>query len=916
VKTPFWDSVVITASNSRQADRYREEIDTRLRDGAIPADTQYLVVPDPENRRIGSGAATIHALAILAKLRGELPQRILMIHSGGDSRRFPQFSPVGKLFGRLPGNPVFDSAMHQSAAWVQSMASGLLVMSGDVLLEFSAADADWNRPGVTGIGMLASAETGSQHGVYVADDLGRVYSFLQKPDLARMKAAGGVFPDGRVAVDTGLLRFDSELTAKLAALGVSRSLPVVDLYEHITKALTGQWKPAPGADLFLRRLAETLRGVSFHCSIVEGKFTHVGTTRHFRAVTGGGVLDSVLPEACELSPESVVMECHLDHPVRAGRGAILHGLSGIGAAVEVPDNIVVHQVPVLTVDGRHATVIRVYGVEDDPKITAADGPVVWLGRPMEEMLSILGIDAGQVWPFLEPAGRSLWDAQLFPAGSVERAWACARWMMGHHSDFDLQEWNRSERMSLASSSLLADGKMLAESRSRRMHGAWEKVALAQAKAGTDLRPMLGHIPGIATLVRTGKAIAQNAAALTADRPTEAASQYIHASSVLRRAGLENEAEMTEQLAFDCVADAVGRDIEIPSIRGQGDWRKAFVSVAAPVRMDLGGGWSDTPPFCQDWGGTVLNVAVELNGELPIRAAVKRLADPVFRCISQGTGDAVEFHSHAQVMAPAPSGTAVTIPQVALQLIGLPDTGGLEISTHVDLPLGSGLGTSSILSAAVLKALAEAKGVNLSEAALSALTMKLEQTMKTGGGWQDQAGGIFPGAKLLSTGPGMRQRVRVEPLAWSEDREAEFSRRLVVYNTGIQRMAKNLLRQVVRSYLARETATVQVLHSIKTLAWEMSYAMREGDWDYMGQLLDRHWQLNKVLDPNTANAPIDNLLAQARPYLSGAKLAGAGGGGFMMLLASSEENAGRLRDLLGAGVHQFKIAHSGLRVLRG
>ena len=80
--------------------------------------------------------------------------------------------------------------------------------------------------------------------------------------------------------------------------------------------------------------------------------------------------------------------------------------------------------------------------------------------------------------------------------------------------------------------------------------------------------------------------------------------------------------------------------------------------------------------------------------------------------------------------------------------------------------------------------------------------------------------------------------------------------MVLYNTGIQRMAKDLLRQVVSRYLARETATVQVLHSIKTLAVEMSYAMIEGDWKHLGDLLNRHWKLNKILDPNTANAPIN------------------------------------------------------------
>ena len=87
---------------------------------------------------------------------------------------------------------------------------------------------------------------------------------------------------------------------------------------------------------------------------------------------------------------------------------------------------------------------------------------------------------------------------------------------------------------------------------------------------------------------------------------------------------------------------------------------------------------------------------------------------------------------------------------------------------------------------------------------------------------------------------------------------------MLYNTGIQRMAKNLLRQVVSRYLARETATIQVLHSIKTLAVEMSYAMAEGEWKHLGQLLDRHWQLNQVLDPHTNNAPITAILDVPAP----------------------------------------------------
>jgi galactokinase/mevalonate kinase-like predicted kinase len=128
--------------------------------------------------------------------------------------------------------------------------------------------------------------------------------------------------------------------------------------------------------------------------------------------------------------------------------------------------------------------------------------------------------------------------------------------------------------------------------------------------------------------------------------------------------------------------------------------------------------------------------------------------------------------------------------------------------------------------------------------------------------------------------------------------------------------------VVSRYLARETATIQVLHSIKTLAVEMSYAMAEGDWKHLGELLDRHWQLNQILDPHTTNAPINAILDRARPYIYGAKLAGAGGGGFLMMLARDPQAAASLRTTLAHDASEqgafvpYRIAQEGLRVKTG
>ena len=314
--------------------------------------------------------------------------------------------------------------------------------------------------------------------------------------------------------------------------------------------------------------------------------------------------------------------------------------------------------------------------------------------------------------------------------------------------------------------------------------------------------------------------------------------------------------------------------------------------------------------------------------------IRRIDEPVIRCYADGHDAMVEYRTAEELLEPCGPGSMFSIPRAAIQLHGIPVTGepleqtlaalggGIEIRCQVRLPIGSGLGTSSIMAATVIRALALMSGHELENHALSAAVMQLEQRMTTGGGWQDQAGGIFPGAKLLITGPGLRQRIRVQPVLWSDQRQAEFSERMVLYNTGIQRMAKGLLRQVVSRYLARETATIQVLHSIKTLAVEMSYAMVEGEWNHLGGLLDRHWQLNQVLDPHTTNAPINAILDRARPWLAGAKLAGAGGGGFLMLLAHDPEAAAAMRAAIAQDTPErgafvaYRLAPDGLRVTTG
>jgi fucokinase len=941
-----WDVVMVTASSRRQADSYREQIQRRNSSGTLPGCTEFLVVPDPEDRRVGSGGATVNALGVLAKDREWWSRhKVLLIHSGGDSRRLPQYSPGGKLFGILPSRgrlggttTVFDETIALSAGWAEKIPNGLLVGSGDVVLRFDPGEVRWDRPGATGVAMRLDVETAAHHGVYVVGAADQVYTFLQKPSAAELKAAGGILEDGRAAVDIGLLRFDPELTSALAELSQIKSLPQVDLYDHITRGLTGQWRPDDDAGVFWRELGRILRApgphAQFHCSVVGGEFIHVGTTRSFRslAASAGGVLDSALAGECTIAHDAVILECDLNVAVRAGRGAILHGLTGLSEPVEVPEDVVVHQLPVKTdmsASGERC-VIRTYGVEDDPKQSFEKA--TWFNRPILETLSVLGLNSDEVWT--SGQSRTLWDAALFPVSNPQEAWACARWMMGFAGGYSAQQWRKSQRLSLAESTQYADGDALAEARSRRSQNIWQSAALELAQAGADLRPLLANPPGIAPTAAAGRALRARAEQLRSRGPqelTQAASHLMQAARFLERAGAEKEAALAETEAFACIQSAVREGITVSESFAPSPWRFDRIRVSAPARIDLGGGWSDTPPFCFDWGGTVLNCAIEIGGDFPIETEIRRIHEPLIRCIIGEQNNIAEYRTAEELLGPCEAGSVFSIPRAAIQILQIPAKdepltatlaklgGGLEIRCQVRLPIGSGLGTSSILASTVVRALAEISGCAMEEHALLSAVLQLEQRMTTGGGWQDQAGGIFPGAKLLITGPGLRQHIRVQPVAWNAARLAEFHEHLLLYNTGIQRMAKDLLRQVVSRYLARETATIQVLHSIKTLAVEMSYAIAEGDWKHLGELLDRHWQLNQVLDPHTANAPINAILDLARPFIYGAKLAGAGGGGFLMMVARDPEAATALRATLTSqapppsGFTPFRLAEEGLRI---
>ena len=225
-------------------------------------------------------------------------------------------------------------------------------------------------------------------------------------------------------------------------------------------------------------------------------------------------------------------------------------------------------------------------------------------------------------------------------------------------------------------------------------------------------------------------------------------------------------------------------------------------------------------------------------------------------------------------------------------------GGFYMSTRVKgVPKGSGLGTSSILSGAAVRAIGEFLGTNWTDSDVYELVLNLEQIMSTGGGWQDQVGGLTGGVKYITSRPGMKQKLRVEYPELDEATKTELQERFALIYTGQRRLARNLLRYVVGNYIGGRKESREALEEMKHLAVMMRYELEQGDIDAFAQLLNRHWEVSKKLDEGSTNTCIDQIFATCEDLIDGKFISGAGGGGFLQVILKKGVTKEELRKRL-------------------
>ena len=360
---------------------------------------------------------------------------------------------------------------------------------------------------------------------------------------------------------------------------------------------------------------------------------------------------------------------------------------------------------------------------------------------------------------------------------------------------------------------------------------------------------------------------------------------------------------------------------------------------SPVRIDIAGGWTDTPPYCLLEGGNVVNLAIELNGQPPLQVYIKPCKDPhiILRSIDLGASEVVE--TYEELLQYNKVGSPFSIPKAALALAGFAPAfsaerfsslkaqleafgSGIELTLLSAIPAGSGLGTSSILAATVLGAVSDFCALAWDKNEIGRRTLVLEQLLTTGGGWQDQFGGVLRGVKLLQTQSGFEQNPVVRWLPSDIYNSPEYRPCHLFYYTGITRTAKQILAEIVRRMFLNNRDELSLLRQMKDHAMNMYEALQRQDFEQMGRLVRLTWEQNQLLDSGTNPEAVRRQTELIDDLCLGYKLPGAGGGGYLYMVAKDPEAAARIKKIMNenrpnanARFVDMSLSNTGLQISR-
>lgn len=931
---------------------------------------EWFAACDPPGVKFGSGGGVVHILhedwkacgrpGRFEEWVGEFPKLVML--AGGQSRRLPAYAPVGKIFTPMPvlrwalgqsiDGTLLDFMLPAFERVLEAVGGNypLMVCSGDVVLKFPDHLPELPIADVLGLGMWVPPETASDFGVFFSrrEAPESLSFFKQKPSPEVIREHSSEFLG---MVDTGIwLLGINALQILLAKCGWDPELQEFaqgrpgsyEIYAGFGPSL-GKTPTVPDPEISNLSSAVT--------PLAGAEFYHLGTNRQLiesLSALQNSQLDQLRSGPMDRKPHPDIYVLNADFPFKTRSASnhhiwvensylpadmslssdhVLTGIPDLPLSFELPQGACLDISPV----GESEFCVRGYGFDDAFSGKLGDPSTLWFGRPALEWFKKRGIS-------LEEAGLDaeidLQIAKIFPVVSGDALTSeFVQWLVDPEPE--LLPAHRTRFLDYRLSAMQIS-EVCHVGRLQAQREALISRTLPRMRANARVNPFYRlDLLSAARLYPE-----EELAGLETNDPVLAVHDAMFCAEVLRKKSADQSAR-AEAEAFRILANAIIQSVRPMLGRpARATLEDQIVWGRSPVRLDLAGGWTDTPPYCFKLGGGVVNLAVDINSQPPVQVFLKTAEAPVLVLKSIDLGVEARITTYEDLGRYGEPGSGFALARAALCLAGFhPDFqegfsfrtlkeqlenfgGGLEISLLAAAPKGSGLGTSSILAATLLGALSNACGLGWDHSAIVKLTLAVEQMLTTGGGWQDQAGAIYRGIKYVETTPGLTQQVS---LRWLPDHLFDSVNSLAsarLYYTGITRMASGILREIVRGMFLNSSAHLSVIGDIRRNADLTFEALLHGQWDHVASAVARSWKLNCRLDGGTNPPPIQEIFHRTADYTAGAKLLGAGGGGYALFLAKDEDAARRLQLELessppnaAARFVDFSVSDLGLQITR-
>lgn len=889
------------------------------------SEDEYFCTSDPIGARLGSGGGTTWLLEECHRnsrqagddfsewLSGE--KRILL-HAGGQSRRLPSYAPSGKILTPVPifrwergqklSQTLLDLQLPLYERIMQSAPEGMhtLIVSGDVYIHTSQALPPIPEADVVCYGLWLNASIAKNHGVFYSrhDSPSRLDRMLQKPSVDELN---NLLQSGYYLTDIGVWLLSDravEMLRRRSRDGEGR-LREYDLYSEFGGAL-GTNPTCPDPELSSLTVAIV--------PLPGGEFYHYGTSREM--ISSTLAIQNRINDQREIMhrdrkphPSIFVQNSILELQLSASNNDIWIENSHIGRNWKLSDHNIITGVPENDWDitlkpgqcidivpvGADGHVARVYDIDDRFAGAEQQRRRFPLVHGLEEMeRAVKGQLAGET-----PEGY----VRLMSAEEISNEASLPR-LVRQRRVFRDSNWSAMAANHAHSVFYQLD-----------LHDA----ARAFANGDIALPAVLDSTSSLMT--RMSDAMFRAEVCRMRSQPYQ---EYEQQAFGLLREGLTATVLEQKQLPRRAVCS------------------DQIVWSRSPVRIDIAGGWTDTPPFCLMEGGNVINLAIELNGQPPLQAYVRPCTTPHIVCRSIDLGASETIETYEQLRDFNKVGSPFSIPKAALALAGfhpqfctehfaslrdqlLQMGGGLEITLFSAIPAGSGLGTSSILASTVLGAVSDFCALAWDKTEICKRTLVLEQLLTTGGGWQDQYGGVIGGVKLLQSGKELTQEPFIRRLPSDLFTDPQYAPCHLLFYTGITRTAKDILAEIVRRMFLNHGEQLRLLRDMKNHTMEMYDAIQRDDFVRMGRLVRRTWHQNMTLDHGTNPQAVEAITRLVDDLCLGYKLPGAGGGGYLYLIAKDPEAAARIRHILtdtstlpaNSRMVEMSLSHQGLQITR-